>query len=229
MFADNIEIATMKKCKWCHVSKPIDIEHFREDYSQSDGFRYICYDCEIEAHAIIHKHCSRCKQSYPLSGCYWYKFNNSQYGWTLNCIPCENKRTYQRSKNNPEKHREESKKWRDANVQKTNTTVRNGKATRKAKHNVGTHTATELEHLYQLQDGKCFYCDASIIIDQSLTRGNKSTGHVDHYIALTNGGMNTIDNLVWACHSCNIRKSVRSPQDFKIHMKLFHGIDIKLK
>jgi 5-methylcytosine-specific restriction endonuclease McrA len=38
---------------------------------------------------------------------------------------------------------------------------------------------------------------------------------IDHVIPLSKGGGNTLDNLVIACYSCNIRKANRMVEDFR--------------
>lgn len=216
-----------KKCVWCNQSLDRDIFHFRENAHEKDGFSYICYECEKIAKATTTKRCADCHKSYSLSGSFWYKSDKNKTGWDARCILCTNQHTKKRAKENPEKHRDESNKWRYENLQKANSTVRNGRAKRIGI--IGFHTPEELETLYAQQNGKCFYCSVPIVIHNEEISKTKKRGHVDHYIAITNGGSNDISNLVWSCSTCNIRKSVRSPEDFKIHMKLFHNTEINLR
>jgi len=62
----------------------------------------------------------------------------------------------------------------------------------------------ELSDLLKTQDNKCFYC--SIELDTHM--------HLDHYIPLSKGGTHSIDNVVWACPSCNIKKGSLFPKEF---------------
>ena len=59
--------------------------------------------------------------------------------------------------------------------------------------------------LYQLQEGRCFYCQAE-------TPFEKFT--VDHRIALARGGSNRRDNKVGACSTCNHAKGSKLEAEF---------------
>jgi len=59
----------------------------------------------------------------------------------------------------------------------------------------------ELEYLLELQDYKCNNCDCDI------TQGK----HLDHHIPLSKGGTHSINNVVWLCPTCNMRKSDKMP------------------
>jgi 5-methylcytosine-specific restriction endonuclease McrA len=50
--------------------------------------------------------------------------------------------------------------------------------------------------------GSCVYCEAAI------TRGVNA--HLDHIIPVAKGGVNSVDNLVWACDQCNLLKRDKS-------------------
>ena len=68
----------------------------------------------------------------------------------------------------------------------------------------GTFTAREWELRKQEFDYRCAYC------------GRKSTKlTADHYIPLSKGGTNYIDNIVPACIKCNKHKWVKDPSEFK--------------
>jgi len=51
-------------------------------------------------------------------------------------------------------------------------------------------------------DRKCEYCK----MDQSLQGANF---HLEHIIPQSRGGSSSIENLAWACPSCNLHKSDR--------------------
>lgn len=50
--------------------------------------------------------------------------------------------------------------------------------------------------------GRCEYCQ----MHQSL---QGATFHLEHIVPETKGGSSELDNLAWACPSCNLRKSNR--------------------
>lgn len=73
-----------------------------------------------------------------------------------------------------------------------------------AKHAEGTHTAADIRNLLDLQRHKCAYCNACV----------KGGYHVDHIVALVNGGGNGRDNLQILCPHCNLSKQSRCPIEF---------------
>jgi hypothetical protein len=60
-------------------------------------------------------------------------------------------------------------------------------------------TVREVEHR---AGGRCEYC----CMHQSL---QGATFHVEHVVPRAAGGTSELDNLAWACPSCNLRKSDR--------------------
>ena len=61
------------------------------------------------------------------------------------------------------------------------------------------HLAATVE---ERADGRCEYCQ----MHQSL---QGATFHLEHIVPETKGGSSELDNLAWACPSCNFRKSDR--------------------
>ena len=77
-------------------------------------------------------------------------------------------------------------------------TQRNRNARLKA---AGTHTAQDVQHLLNLQRGKCASCHASV----------KRGYHVDHVVPLFLNGSNGKENLQILCPTCNVRKNKKDP------------------
>jgi len=69
---------------------------------------------------------------------------------------------------------------------------------------IGSHTAEDIQNLLLLQRKKCAVCSTSIV------KGY----HVDHIVALVNGGSNDKHNLQLLCQHCNCTKSSKDPIDF---------------
>lgn len=68
----------------------------------------------------------------------------------------------------------------------------------------GRHAKHEVERLFELQEGRCYYCFCQIDL-----RDRKSY-HKDHFEPIAYGGSNTISNLVLSCPTCNMDKSATS-------------------
>lgn len=78
--------------------------------------------------------------------------------------------------------------------------------------------AAKRQRLWVEQDGKCHYCDQETILPRSGQNnrgGNVAT--LDHIITQSNGGTDSLNNLVVACHTCN---SNRLDMDYEIFYNL---------
>jgi 5-methylcytosine-specific restriction endonuclease McrA len=65
-------------------------------------------------------------------------------------------------------------------------------------------TGSEFHAWKKAQPKVCFWCGV----------GCEDHYHVDHYIALANGGKHEADNLVIACQPCNSHKSSKDTEQF---------------
>lgn len=72
------------------------------------------------------------------------------------------------------------------------------------RHAPGRYTATDIERIAKLQRFRCAYCPTPL----------KGGRHVDHIIALVNGGSNWPRNLQLLCRRCNLSKGGSDPLDF---------------
>jgi len=93
---------------------------------------------------------------------------------------------------------------------------KNSKANRRSlEKRLGVLKKSELTNLLQ-QEHDCYWCGKKI--DKTLS----SSYHFDHYVPLSKGGANTIDNIKLSCAKCNLTKSAKSPYVFAIEKgKLF--------
>jgi len=112
----------------------------------------------------------------------------------------ERKRVYYAA--NKEKSAAYSRAYNKANLEKRRAARRRRRARELAAP--GTHTAKDVQRQYELQRGRCHWCDVSVGDDY----------HVDHIIALTLGGSDGPENIVIACPSCNMSKHNRLPTEW---------------
>jgi hypothetical protein len=61
--------------------------------------------------------------------------------------------------------------------------------------------------IYRKTDGHCAYCGRELDPFENW--------HIEHMTARINGGENAIENLVPACHSCNLRKRSKDVEEFR--------------
>jgi len=115
-------------------------------------------------------------------------------------------RKYEHTKyeRNGEKIRAKSRQWRVDNPDKARHQDRSTKAARRGAS--GSHTLAEWRDRCHQFDGRCAYCGSS----DDITK--------DHMIPISRGGSDSIDNVVPACLSCNLKKSARTPLEFYLHL-----------
>ena len=66
-------------------------------------------------------------------------------------------------------------------------------------------SAATVSEIMEASGGVCPYCNLPI--------GN---GHLDHVVALANGGTNVRENLIWVCESCNNEKGTKPLYEFLV-------------
>lgn len=165
-------------------------------------------DAEI---SIVTKTCTVCKEEKAVTEFYGRK--DRKCGLRSSCKKCDKIR-YQENKEhmvavrkiwrdaNPEKHRGYEKSWRKANPEKKLAICRNRIA--RIKRATGIHTAEDIRNLLVLQRNKCASCLKFI----------KKGYHVDHIVAIINGGSNDKYNLQLLCPHCNCTKRSKDPVKF---------------
>lgn len=186
------------------------------------------------------KKCPRCKGYFPPTLEYWHKHSKAKDGLQAYCKTCclsknkawreENNRSeyhYSYHKNHAEEIRQRKRDSYRADPEKQRQRVKNYRLRNpKYHHNYhknnrektrfkkfkrlglllkGTHTETEILELYENQGGMCFYCSEPL--------GNDY--HKDHYIPISKGGSNYIDNIVLACSPCNLSKADKLPSEWE--------------
>ena len=103
---------------------------------------------------------------------------------------------------NTDKARALHKQWCESNPDKVVTYNRNRRA-RKNKA-VGSHTSQDTTRIRREQKDRCAYCKERL----------NGRGHLDHIVALCNGGTNWPHNLQWLCQPCNQKKHSKDPIEF---------------
>ena len=59
------------------------------------------------------------------------------------------------------------------------------------------------------QGSRCHYCG------EPLERFGRNKFHVDHFIPLSRGGQNSMNNIVCTCPSCNRAKGNKMPWEYR--------------
>jgi len=71
----------------------------------------------------------------------------------------------------------------------------------------------ERQNIFDKTSGSCEYCHKDLVFS-NRTEGERGAWHVDHGIALAEGGSNSIRNLWPACISCNEDKFTFSKTEY---------------
>lgn len=109
---------------------------------------------------------------------------------------------------NPEKRKRRNKlknlRQKKKNPQKFKDRNRISNSNRRARKrcNGGSHTLSDIKMLLDKQKNKCAFC---------FVRFEKTGYHIDHFVAIVNGGTNDITNIQLLCPSCNISKAAKDP------------------
>lgn len=107
--------------------------------------------------------------------------------------------------------RERARRWARENPEKV--ALRNEKRLALLTAAGPGYTDADVLEKLQQQGYRCTYCGTPL----KTTRGGKF--HVDHFIPISRGGLNSPDNICCACPSCNRSKHDRMPFDFLADLK----------
>jgi 5-methylcytosine-specific restriction endonuclease McrA len=180
----------MKICPACKEAKPGTRDFFYADKRTPDGLAHACKICHLQRTARYGRDHPRDRHDYNAA---WFAANRDQV--RVRATPA----FAQWRKENRIKRME----W-EANYRRTETYRKANvihQANRRARQNnaPGTHTVAEFQAVLIGQSYRCFYCGCDI--------SNGATE--DHFIPLTKGGSNYIDNIRAACRPCNVKKGNR--------------------
>lgn len=163
--------------------------------------------------------CSRCEEAKPETSEFFYKHKFSKGGLRAECKICSYNYTLKRKEREPEKFKEQKKKFsakykdKVAKYQKCNKDIvrkshKKWKLKNRDKIRMYGHKRRALARNIETDfseinwesckasfDKKCAYCGAK----RKLTQ--------DHFIALSKGGEYTINNIIPVCLPCNASKN----------------------
>jgi len=122
---------------------------------------------------------------------------------------------------NRDQQREARKRWREAHpdygaayarawriAHPEQVLLQNHKRRVLKKYNGGGYTDEDIKYLFELQNGRCFYCNELIYssLDKHMQR--------DHVVPLALGGSNNIYNIVLTDDKCNQRRHTKDAFTF---------------
>lgn len=143
------------------------------------------------------RRCSSCNKDKPLEDHpYGFMF---RVGKTVTvCKRCQRKRSKNHHADNLESGRARAEYHQDK------------------RRTLGKIDYSERDSIRRLQKDKCAYCGTDL----------NGSGELDHFIPVEHGGVNTIDNRVLACTTCNRNKGRKTPEEFLLWRKI-HKVPIR--
>lgn len=157
------------------------------------------------------KVCSKCGEEKPFSEFWVSRKGRTKDGYVGRCKECskrarrewaaknrDKESTYNRAKNqaNPERAREQAKKWRKENPERYAELHRDKEAARRARKRKAFVEYVRASVLLERDDGICGICEEPLGKDY----------HIDHIIPLVKGGMHSYANTRLTHPRCNLVK-----------------------
>jgi flagellar biosynthesis GTPase FlhF len=199
---------TTKQCLRCrneYLCTPI---YWYRNKSRSDGLSLYCKDCDKNAQ-------KKSRVNHPEKR----KAVIKRY---LENNPENRKKSVKKYlENSREKQRRDSKKYRELNAERLREKQREAarlvrknhpekkreqewrRRVRKANAE-GNHNINDVNELYIKQKGRCFHCEKEL----------NGVYHEDHWIPLSRGGSDWIDNIRLLCPFCNLSKKDKLPHEW---------------
>lgn len=224
-------VSTLKRCAKCRQHKPATSEHFSAFKEGKLGLHPWCREClraytfdlsirsgKVKRHqtppqdigGVMHRLCRTCEQWKPATSEFFQAHRSARLGVTTQCRDCMNAASREYAERNSDKAVAKAAAWNSANSERHYQHLR--ATLQKRRGAPGSFTADDIREKLASQRNRCHYCQVEL--DASY--------HVDHFVALTKGGTNFIDNIVIACRRCNQRKGTKDPNEFLAKMrKLF--------
>lgn len=213
-------------CRKCGELKPLSEFYFR---TETGKYRGACKACEIlqrrcerprtSPYGETGRTCSACGAHKPFSD--FFKRGEGENKYQSRCKVCVSaridraayaERALKWHRDNIERSKKNKKLWRESNpdharmlyqADPTGRLASNAEYRARKRGAIGRYSGGDVKDLLKLQRNQCAVC-----------RGKLKKYHVDHIVALINGGSNDRSNLQILCPTCNIRKHARDPVEF---------------
>lgn len=190
-----------KICTSCNID--MSILNFYNNKTTKDSLSYTCKICAKKYKEKNKDHINKLRVK---------RYKNNPKKYNLQSNKSHKKHRQDRLikqrlyfKNNKDYFYVKNKKYRQENIDSILLRNRQRKLLLK---NFPIIKQLEINQLLKEHEYKCFYCKIEVKRRVNL--------HIDHKISLFCGGEHTINNLVPACKSCNLRKGIKTVEEFLI-------------
>lgn len=187
----------IKRCPKCGQEYPATTEFFHKNGKR---LKSICKTC-------VCRYVAEWRERRPDYQAQW-RANNPDYPkqWYQENRTKHLEQTRARYQANPRRKLDANKEWQRKNPERHRLLNRAQTARRRARkrENGGSYTPQDIECAYQLQKGRCWYCQCEL----------NGKYEIDHRIPLSRGGSNDAANIVISCQACNRAKKAKMPWEF---------------
>ncbi len=200
------------------TAQQVNIEQQKKKIIEANNKRFLNQIAFENSVMVSSKQCYKCGEVKSVTEFYPTTYRRDGYGGlckkcerikSLTYINSDGCKQYRMTKTYKDRKKENSKKYNSDPKNKErislNSRVQNYKRRMRIKQDGGHITAKELRELKSTSNSKCYWCNKKIA---------KGDLRYDHYIPLSKGGSNTIDNMVIAHSSCNGSKHNKMPEVF---------------
>jgi len=213
-----------KRCSRCKAQKPL--KEFSKDRRHKDGRASQCKSCDAlrlktyyenvlsKSEEFRQRNNAKAKEYYKNNKEHIRKYKAEYYQANKEKLSNEHKTYYQEHKEDIKRqhhdyyeshkpaHKLTKKRYHENNPSRS-AEDRHRRRVRE-RHGICTPITTEIrQFILQKQGNKCSYCR------RRFTKDNRVT--VDHITPISRGGSHTLDNIVYACMSCNSKKHAGPP------------------
>ena len=187
-----MEIKICTKCK-----RELNIDMFCKRTGSKDGKALFCKECMNKIGLEYRKLNSKRENERTREYKETHQIETKEYrkNYRINNLEKVKETNKNYRKNNVEKVKEINRNYRKNNLTRGTITENNRKARKKLLPH--TLTATQWERIKQEFNNRCCYCNRELPLAQ------------EHFLALSNSGEYTLNNILPSCQSCNSSKGNR--------------------
>lgn len=194
----------IKICTGC--SQELGTVYFYKNKNTKDGLAYSCKCCAKEYKDNNKARSNELRRENYKKDPIKYRIQSNKSHQDHSNDRLKKQRIYY--ENNKEAFSKRNKKYRNENLDEI--LLRN-RQREKSLEQFPIIKQSEIDQLLKNNKHQCFYCKTNVKRGINL--------HLDHKAPLFHGGSHSIDNLVPACKSCNLKKGTKTVDEFLDRIK----------
>jgi 5-methylcytosine-specific restriction endonuclease McrA len=194
----------VKQCTKCQ--RPLPLDQFPNASRVTVGKRSVCKDCTNAANRATYR---RNREAHQATKRKWKQDNRAAYlaqqqqAYATDHVN-QRKIRNDRRQANLEQYRQIELAYHKANPEVWS----NASAKRRArKINAPVVENVDRRVVYDRDGGVCYLCENKVNFEEM---------HAEHVIPLARGGNHSYDNVKTACADCNLRKGMKTPEEFAV-------------